>query len=81
MPPRVNPIQFLKSFQLFAELKVVGVFTALIFRNSRSGVLSLRRQTVGKNQINIIVTGGSNNNYYSIGGVAFFRSVEIDKWR
>jgi hypothetical protein len=33
------------------------------------------------NQINVIVTGGSNNNYYSIGGLAYFRSVQIDKWR
>jgi hypothetical protein len=33
------------------------------------------------NQMNVIVTGGSNNNYYSIGGLAYFRSVPIDKWR
>jgi hypothetical protein len=33
------------------------------------------------NQLNVIVTGGSNNNYYSIGGLAYFRSVPIDQWR
>ena len=33
------------------------------------------------NQTNIIVTGGSNNNYYSIGGLAYTRSLQIDKWR
>jgi hypothetical protein len=33
------------------------------------------------NQLNIIVTGGSNNNYYSIGGLRYDRSVQIDKWR
>jgi hypothetical protein len=33
------------------------------------------------NQMNIIVTGGSNNNYYSIGGLAYRQSVQIDKWR
>jgi hypothetical protein len=33
------------------------------------------------NQMNIIVTGGSNNNYFSIGGLRYDRSVEIDKWR
>jgi len=29
----------------------------------------------------IIVTGGTNNNYYSIGGLRYNRSVQIDKWR
>jgi hypothetical protein len=34
------------------------------------------------NQIQIIVTGGSNNNYYSYGGMAYRgQSVLIDKWR
>jgi hypothetical protein len=32
-------------------------------------------------QMNIVVTGGSNNNYYSIGGLAYTRSLQIDKWR
>jgi hypothetical protein len=31
--------------------------------------------------INIIVTGGSNNNYWSYGGMRYFQSVLIDKWR
>ena len=31
--------------------------------------------------IQIIVTGGSNNNYYSYGGMRYNRSVLIDKWR
>ncbi len=30
---------------------------------------------------NVIVTGGSNNNYYSIGGMSYSRSVPIDQWR
>ncbi len=30
---------------------------------------------------NILVTGGSNNNYYSIGGLRYLRSVRIDAWR
>jgi hypothetical protein len=34
-----------------------------------------------ENQMNVIVTGGSNNNYYSIGGLAYTRSLQIDKWR
>jgi hypothetical protein len=29
----------------------------------------------------IIVTGGTNNNYYSIGGMRYSQSVQIDKWR
>jgi hypothetical protein len=29
----------------------------------------------------IIVTGGTNNNYYSIGGMKFSQSVQIDRWR
>jgi hypothetical protein len=33
------------------------------------------------NQMNIIVTGGSSNNYYSIGGLAYRQSVQIDRWR
>lgn len=31
--------------------------------------------------IAIIVTGGTNNNYYSIGGLRHLSSVQIDKWR
>ena len=31
--------------------------------------------------INIIVTGGLNNNYWSYGGMRYFQSVPIDKWR
>ncbi len=34
-----------------------------------------------KNQMAIIVTGGSNNNYYSIGGMRYLRSVQIDRWK
>jgi hypothetical protein len=33
------------------------------------------------NMLSIIVTGGSNNNYYSIGGLRFDKAVQIDKWR
>jgi hypothetical protein len=29
----------------------------------------------------IIVTGGTNNNYYSLGGMRYSQSVQIDKWR
>jgi hypothetical protein len=29
----------------------------------------------------VIVTGGSNNNYFSMGGMVPSRSVQIDKWR
>jgi hypothetical protein len=32
-------------------------------------------------QMNIIVAGGTNNNYYSIGGLRYSQSVQIDKWR
>ncbi len=35
----------------------------------------------GSNQMEIIVTGGSNNNYFSIGGMRYARSVAIDAWR
>jgi len=31
--------------------------------------------------IQIIVTGGSNNNYYSYGGMRYNKSVPIDQWR
>jgi hypothetical protein len=30
---------------------------------------------------NIIVTGASNNNYWSVGGLSYSRSVKIDDWR
>jgi hypothetical protein len=33
------------------------------------------------NAMEIIVTGGKNNNYYSIGGLMYLASVQIDKWR
>jgi hypothetical protein len=33
------------------------------------------------NAMEIIVTGGSNNNYYSIGGLQYLQSVNIDDWR
>jgi hypothetical protein len=29
----------------------------------------------------VIVTGGSNNNYFSVGGLRYLRSVRIDDWR
>ena len=29
----------------------------------------------------VVVTGGSNNNYFSMGGMAPAQSVQIDKWR
>jgi hypothetical protein len=32
-------------------------------------------------QVSIAVTGGSNNNYWSYGGMACRQSVSIDKWR
>ena len=35
----------------------------------------------GGPQITIVVTGGSNNNYWSYGGMACRQSVPIDKWR
>ncbi len=31
--------------------------------------------------VNIVVAGGSNNNYWSYGGMACRQSVQIDKWR
>jgi hypothetical protein len=35
----------------------------------------------GPRDIQIIVTGGSNNNYYSYGGMRYGSSVLIDQWR
>jgi hypothetical protein len=32
-------------------------------------------------RISIIVTGGTNNNYYSIGGMQYEKSIQIDPWR
>jgi hypothetical protein len=29
----------------------------------------------------VIVTGGSNNNYFSMGGMVPAQSVQVDKWR
>ena len=31
--------------------------------------------------IAIIVTGATNNNYYSVGGMRYSRRVQIDPWR
>ena len=35
----------------------------------------------GMSNMAILVTGGTNNNYYSIGGMRYGRSVQIDPWR
>jgi hypothetical protein len=35
----------------------------------------------GRLQVNVVVTGGANNNYWSYGGMACRQSVPIDKWR
>ena len=35
----------------------------------------------GFSNVSIIVTGGTNNNYYSLGGLRYMQSVQIDKWR
>jgi hypothetical protein len=32
-------------------------------------------------RIPIIVTGASNNNYWSAGGMRYSRSIKIDDWR
>ena len=40
-----------------------------------------QRPMSGGLQINIVVTGGSNNNYWSYGGMAIRQSVLIDDWR
>ncbi len=31
--------------------------------------------------VNVIVTGASNNNYWSAGGLSYSRSINIDEWR
>jgi hypothetical protein len=31
--------------------------------------------------MSIIVSGATNNNYYSIGGLRYLQSVQIDRWR
>jgi hypothetical protein len=36
---------------------------------------------MGGARMAIVVAGGSSNNYYSIGGLAYSRSIQIDKWR
>jgi hypothetical protein len=36
---------------------------------------------MGGSSMPIIVTGGTNNNYYSLGGMRYLQSVQIDKWR
>ena len=36
---------------------------------------------MGGSAMSIIVTGGTNNNYYSIGGLRYNTSVQIDRWR
>jgi hypothetical protein len=35
----------------------------------------------GFSNYSVIVTGGTNNNYYSVGGLRYLRSVPIDPWR
>jgi hypothetical protein len=34
-----------------------------------------------RSNLAIIVTGGTNNNYYSAGGLRYLRSVQVDPWR
>jgi hypothetical protein len=36
---------------------------------------------MGGSSMAIIVAGGSSNNYYSIGGMRYTQSVQIDRWR
>jgi hypothetical protein len=45
----------------------------------RGGINSGIRIAGGR--FSVIVTGGSNNNYFSMGGMVPSRSVQIDKWR
>jgi hypothetical protein len=39
------------------------------------------KKPLAPNQMNIIVAGKTNNNYYSIGGLRYLQSVQIDKWQ
>jgi hypothetical protein len=45
----------------------------------RGGINSGVRNSGGT--FSVIVTGGSNNNYFSMGGMVPSQSVQIDKWR
>ena len=42
---------------------------------------SPKPKMMGGSSMPIIVTGGTNNNYYSLGGMRYLQSVQIDKWR
>ena len=35
----------------------------------------------GFSNATVIVTGASNNNYWSAGGLRYSRSIKIDEWR
>jgi hypothetical protein len=48
--------------------------------NAPSAKPKMMMRGMGSN-ISIIVTGGTNNNYYSVGGMRYGRSVQIDAWR
>ena len=66
------------NFVRDAGFDTVEKFTDWLFQPTDAGQKPHFRN---KDQMNIIVTGGSNNNYYSIGGLAYFRGVQVDKWR
>ena len=58
---------------------VTGVKPGAKPADGRSKINSGIRVTGGA--FTVIVTGGSNNNYFSMGGMVPSRSVQIDKWR
>ncbi len=64
-------------------VKNAGYNTVDDFKKYLMAPLEGQRQPLFQqmNQMEIIVAGGTNNNYYSIGGLNYLQSVQIDKWR
>jgi len=92
-PQIIKDIFYVQSPDLFGATAVLSPPIANFVRDAGYDTVEkfeewLTKPTEGQKpnltsakQMNVIVTGGSNNNYYSIGGLAYRQSVQIDKWR
>ena len=76
-PPTVVLSPIVANFVKQAGYDSVEKFTEWIMKPEEGQKPYFRNAS----QVQIIVTGGSDNNYYSYGGMRYGRSVRIDQWR
>ena len=84
-PPIANFIKqrfdTIEAFEKWAAPPPSGMFGPPPESDSEGDAPPPRRPAFSFPTSNVIVTGASNNNYWSAGGLSYSRSIKIDDWR